>query len=370
MRRCRRGACGDAAGTHAAMPPARAGGDAAGTRTRRMPQHRDRRGAGISPTLGIMQTIPAFLEPLRNLTRPFPDAAVIEAAGRQEEATPHLLAALDWATDHADTLPGDAFLHLFAMYLLAEFRETRALRPLLRLARHPMVEDLLEDSVTEGLGRALAAVSGGETDPIRELIEDRQASVFARSAGLTALGVMALNGMLGRDELSAYLGELFDFRLEREPEFIWDQAVHLCAALNLSEHEERIRKAYADEFADPCSDTLEGVIERLHAKVGDDLDLHEFRPMGEAVDEMEHWYCFTQDAEREEQEEAWRENDPDLKGYLREGGESIPRAAALPPPVWRSPAAPPAPVRKVPTPGRNDPCPCGSGRKFKKCCGR
>jgi uncharacterized protein YecA (UPF0149 family) len=21
-------------------------------------------------------------------------------------------------------------------------------------------------------------------------------------------------------------------------------------------------------------------------------------------------------------------------------------------------------------PGRNDPCPCGSGRKFKRCCGR
>ncbi|MGQ3058914.1 MAG: SEC-C metal-binding domain-containing protein, partial [Nevskia sp.] len=26
------------------------------------------------------------------------------------------------------------------------------------------------------------------------------------------------------------------------------------------------------------------------------------------------------------------------------------------------------PVRSVKT-GRNDPCPCGSGRKFKKCCG-
>src|SRR5512145_1779892 len=23
----------------------------------------------------------------------------------------------------------------------------------------------------------------------------------------------------------------------------------------------------------------------------------------------------------------------------------------------------------MPTPGRNDPCPCGSGRKFKRCCG-
>lgn len=32
-------------------------------------------------------------------------------------------------------------------------------------------------------------------------------------------------------------------------------------------------------------------------------------------------------------------------------------------------ARPPEPVRRAPTPGRNDPCPCGSGKKFKKCCG-
>lgn len=27
------------------------------------------------------------------------------------------------------------------------------------------------------------------------------------------------------------------------------------------------------------------------------------------------------------------------------------------------------PVRKGKKPGRNDPCPCGSGKKYKKCCG-
>ncbi len=27
------------------------------------------------------------------------------------------------------------------------------------------------------------------------------------------------------------------------------------------------------------------------------------------------------------------------------------------------------PLRKAPEPGRNDPCPCGSGKKYKKCCG-
>ncbi|MEG1850349.1 MAG: SEC-C metal-binding domain-containing protein, partial [Oscillospiraceae bacterium] len=27
------------------------------------------------------------------------------------------------------------------------------------------------------------------------------------------------------------------------------------------------------------------------------------------------------------------------------------------------------PVKKAGKPGRNDPCPCGSGKKYKKCCG-
>lgn len=27
------------------------------------------------------------------------------------------------------------------------------------------------------------------------------------------------------------------------------------------------------------------------------------------------------------------------------------------------------PIQASKTPGRNDPCPCGSGKKYKKCCG-
>lgn len=30
----------------------------------------------------------------------------------------------------------------------------------------------------------------------------------------------------------------------------------------------------------------------------------------------------------------------------------------------------PAPVRAAAKPGRNDPCPCGSGKKYKHCCGK
>ncbi|MGA2863834.1 MAG: SEC-C metal-binding domain-containing protein [Verrucomicrobiota bacterium] len=44
------------------------------------------------------------------------------------------------------------------------------------------------------------------------------------------------------------------------------------------------------------------------------------------------------------------------------------QAASVPLPP--SPAAPARPVcHSQPKPRRNDPCPCGSGKKFKKCCG-
>jgi uncharacterized protein len=37
--------------------------------------------------------------------------------------------------------------------------------------------------------------------------------------------------------------------------------------------------------------------------------------------------------------------------------------------IWRSMGPRTDPVRKAPEPGRNDPCPCGSGKKYKKCHG-
>lgn len=37
---------------------------------------------------------------------------------------------------------------------------------------------------------------------------------------------------------------------------------------------------------------------------------------------------------------------------------------------YDQPAQPQTYVRSQPKVGRNDPCPCGSGRKYKRCCGK
>lgn len=56
----------------------------------------------------------------------------------------------------------------------------------------------------------------------------------------------------------------------------------------------------------------------------------------------------------------------DVFAEMMAQGGGAPQPGSVPPPGFA-----PAPVRRASAAvGRNDPCPCGSGKKYKKCCGR
>jgi preprotein translocase subunit SecA len=61
---------------------------------------------------------------------------------------------------------------------------------------------------------------------------------------------------------------------------------------------------------------------------------------------------------------AARESHASFSAFGGGGGEGAPQPTAT-----SAPAAPAEPVRAGPKVGRNDPCPCGSGKKYKKCHG-
>lgn len=80
---------------------------------------------------------------------------------------------------------------------------------------------------------------------------------------------------------------------------------------------------------------------------------------------------------------ATREAVPEIVGALLEwledtgrvaGGRSLARFLGALAPAYRERCSPkggvrlPPVVKKTPDIGRNDPCPCGSGKKYKKCC--
>jgi preprotein translocase subunit SecA len=90
------------------------------------------------------------------------------------------------------------------------------------------------------------------------------------------------------------------------------------------------------------------------------------------LEEYESLYQQGQMVERRRAERVQLEN----TGVLQEAAQSPPKAWEVLLGVGearssrRSQAAPvrmAGPPQKV---GRNDPCPCGSGKKYKKCCGR
>ncbi len=96
---------------------------------------------------------------------------------------------------------------------------------------------------------------------------------------------------------------------------------------------------------------------------------------GDRFPEYDEWLA----AEKAEKEEHWRrvkelEGDPmrlllyGLEKLIGKKATDVPRAAPAVPPAPRP--GPPLILKRTQRAGRNDPCPCGSGKKYKKCCGR
>ena len=114
------------------------------------------------------------------------------------------------------------------------------------------------------------------------------------------------------------------------------------AALGLADMTPLVRQVYGDGLIDPfegsSADFEKDLAETLETgRPGWFLGLGNRAPIDDTIAELSTWYGFS---------EAY------LEAERRRG--KLASAASF--------------VHAGPKVGRNDPCPCGSGRKFKKCC--
>ena len=244
--------------------------------------------------------------------------------------------------------------------MLAQFRETRALPWILQLFRLPQNEALTGDVETEGLPQILASTCGGDIAPIQALIEDRAAGEWVRGAAVEALAVLVVQGLQPRDLIARYYGDLFLRDLEREPTNLCTSLIGACTDLRFSEHLVAIRMLYTRGVADPSDIGLAEVEKEIKSPPDrSEYKVHSFRLIDDTIAEMGSWYCFTPESAEEDELDlldaaGGLEGDPMISRMLDE--EYGPRGNP--------------PVRAAPKIGRNDPCPCLSGLKYKKCCGR
>ncbi|MGB6743969.1 MAG: DUF1186 domain-containing protein, partial [Terracidiphilus sp.] len=148
-----------------------------------------------------------ILSRFERVTGKFEREAVEAAVARRDEVIPGLLHALEEIADPERAVQidaeGDLMAHLYAVYLLAQFREARAYPVLVRIAGLPgdLLDSLFGDFTASDLGNVLASVCGGDMRGIRTIIENETADEWVRGSALQSLTILAGTGEKRREEV-------------------------------------------------------------------------------------------------------------------------------------------------------------------------
>lgn len=301
---------------------------------------------------------------IERFSKPFPRAAIAFANSHRAELTPHLIEALERLAVNPSLADDESYvLHLYAMHLLASWRDPRAFAAMVALGHHDedTVEAMLGDTVTETYGRCLASVCGGDIAPLKALFEDTQASHWARNAALDAMAVRVLEGDGSRDELVTYLTTQGDAQAERLRAHgrgeldVMDCIVSVASDIGALEMLAQINGWFDAGWLD------EMIISKAH--FGNAV-VRSFETCRSSAGVNIKGYVTDVQADL-----GW------LAGFVEEPAKRQQFVEAMSPLEMKLPveikqgASAVKPVRAEAKVGRNDPCPCGSGKKYKKCHG-
>lgn len=284
--------------------------------------------------------------------RELPDVAIGLCVIRIEESAPALRAVLARAADGTALSDDEEMLLFRGLYILGGARDSEACQPLLRLLRRPAneVDRLLGDAITETMARIVAGVFDGDVDALLGTIADNSVDEFARDALFGAASFLTWGGRIERERMRLFLERFHAERMADDEDYAWIGWLEAIAILGLRDLVPLANSAWNEGRIPP------GVLERHHfdddlcaaEKAPDDIERFESANLGYIEDVLAalDWT---------------RGLDPGDSIGLDENDWKLP----WPDRDWSDITPVTNPLRDV---GRNDPCPCGSGKKFKKCC--
>ncbi|HEY2415732.1 MAG TPA: DUF1186 domain-containing protein [Pirellulaceae bacterium] len=311
----------------------------------------------------------------------FPEVALRDCQKHRDLMIPRLIEVLqETARLGCEGVVRDGNAAMFALFLLTEFRATQATDAIVNFLRVPgkVVDTLLGDAITEDLPRILATFATQRLEILELLITDSQADEYVRSGALEAHKYLVRDGVLQRPE---FVQRLRDYLLKLvAEEAIWPATlvVDMLAELKAVDARPDIERAYHAGVIDEEFITLEFVDELLGQEAAEfDRVLDNLEPtiVADAVEEMRPWHWSG--------DESWLDGKVGPIDELEFDNELTSRIAHLfsnalvkesDPSMADDEAEEFSPHQTdtirydAPHIGRNDPCPCGSGKKYKKCC--
>ncbi|QEG02628.1 hypothetical protein Mal15_67490 [Stieleria maiorica] len=292
----------------------------------------------------------------------FPADAIEEARKRSQEITPLLIRQIEDATHDCRLGKLDPCCgHFYGALLLAEFRAVEAW-PAIRAAISlpgDLSYKLFGDAITEDFGCVIATLAGDQLSDIDDLVSDRSVDVYVRWAACDTALYRIRDEAWSREEAIEWLSRHLEKAIENKDEL----AEGLVTRLEDLAAEQKLPLIEAAFAAGVIDDELYSLDEVKETIAQGDAIFHETMeglhfPSG-LVSHVEGWLDGG-DIESDWDVEFGPYDDEPLESFVPLG-ESEDDYVSRNGTTIRNEGV------KV---GRNDKCPCGSGQKYKKCCGR
>jgi uncharacterized protein len=248
------------------------------------------------------------------------------------------------------------------VHVLGEIGDPRAFLPLMRVLALPPdeLDILLGDVVTGSLGNVVISLVGDRALVLEEILVDTRIDDFVRDALFDAWTRLVLTGEVPREKAKAFLSD-YPVRVGLDSsDFGWPSWVDSVTALGFAEVRDLAREHLAKEDSiTSILDTPNVTFEDFERQLAETLFNPErwkgepkYQPFTGTIEELSGWYGYSEQyrMDRARIDAMADEND----ALVDEDGSIFDMAYTAS-----------NPYRDV---GRNDPCPCGSGKKFKKCC--
>jgi hypothetical protein len=308
--------------------------------------------------------VAAVLRTLASSSHVFPEDAVRTIQGHRELFVPHLIEAIRTATAAARDNESSIFgVHDYALLLLTEFRAKEALPAIVEAITLPGEGPyvLFDDSITEDLPTTLAVLAGDQLELLEELICDRSLDEYVRWSVVNAVTMLARGGVLTREEAAERLNRICRNAIDTQDHALAMPLISNLADLGVPTSRDLALEAFDNLDFDEDFETremIEGEFDR--AAAGDLSSFERIRSPEprETVGYMSKWATFNE-PDLDDEVLLYEQDVRNLYDDEEEHDDGIVDRFDVPEPI-HAPA-------KV---GRNEACPCGSGKKYKKCCGR
>ncbi len=298
-----------------------------------------------------------------------PVDAIREVREHRDLMVPKLIEVLREATSRARAgrIPqGEA--QFFAVFLLTEFRAAEALPAILEAFSLPgeLPDALFGDAATCTLPRILAFFVGDRPEVVDKLIGDPALNEWVRWGAAETYVYLVRDGRLSRDDAVRRLQQHLRQAVDRSDSVATNGLVSVLDSLAAKEALEDITEAFNRELVDLDVVDLETVRQSIaegDSRVREELEMCLPTGIEDTIDELRGWGCFD-----EKPAPQPKPLPPALHFATAEKPAERAAERVLSGGGYAESAAEPV-VSSSGRVGRNDPCPCGSGKKYKKCCG-